>query len=190
MKWLGAILAALGIAGLARRAQADDGGQVSAPASPPPPPPPSAPGSAAELPAKVAAVLPLVRAAVAGTRWRVPEILAVIEIESSFDPRAYRAEPHLGDASRGLMQLLLSSARDREPGVTSEALYDPATNIRLGVAHLEWTYDYLAGRRQGIGKADAIAAYNAGVGNVLRGYIPTGYVGKWQSALARWERAL
>lgn len=64
----------------------------------------------------------------------VPElwIRAVIQTESSFNPRAYRAEPQIHDASYGLMQLLYGTARNLGYSGTPEGLYDPAINIELG----------------------------------------------------------
>lgn len=126
-----------------------------------------------------------------GGAFDLAEILAVIEIESGFNPRAYRAEPQLGDASRGLMQLLLSTARDRGYRGVPDGLYDPATNIRFGIAHLQWGRDYLRSR---LGRAPSVSewvgAYNAGVGNALKGYVPLGYVNRWLAARDRWRARL
>lgn len=67
-------------------------------------------------------------------RWSVPIswIKAVIMQESSGNPNAYRAEPQIGDASYGLMQLLYRTAKGLGYAGTPEGLYDPATNIELG----------------------------------------------------------
>lgn len=66
--------------------------------------------------------------------WNVPEswIKAWIQTESSGRPNAYRAEPKIGDASYGLMQLLTQTARGLGYGGPPEGLYDPATNIFYG----------------------------------------------------------
>jgi len=66
--------------------------------------------------------------------YSVPEswIRAVIETESSFDPKAYRAEPRIGDASYGLMQLLYKTAQGLGYTGPREGLFDPLTNIDLG----------------------------------------------------------
>lgn len=70
----------------------------------------------------------------AAARYAVPFewIKAVIGTESSFNPNAYRAEPKIADASYGLMQLLLRTARGL--GFTGDvsALFDPTININLG----------------------------------------------------------
>lgn len=106
-----------------------------------------------------------------GGWFKVADVLAIIYVESSFRPWVYRDEPHINDRSIGLMQLLKSTAADRGYIGTESGLYDPETNIRLGMAHLKWGYDYLAKR---LGRAPVerewITAYNAGVGNVLKGY--------------------
>lgn len=125
-----------------------------------------------------------------GAPFQLAEILAIIEIESAFKPAAYRDEPQISDASRGLMQILLSSARDRGFSGAADDLFDPATNIRFGIAQLKWTNDYLQTRRGGVTREVVIGAYNAGVGNALNGYTPVVYVSKWQAALNRWRQIL
>lgn len=119
----------------------------------------------------------------------VPDVLAIIDIESNFDPSAYRAEPKLNDASRGLMQILYRSAQDRGYGGAPDGLYDPATNILFGVRHLVWGYKYLDSKLPGAGVPEDkwVGAYNAGVGAVLRGYIPVSYVQEFRAAKARWS---
>lgn len=82
-------------------------------------------------------------------------IKAVITKESSWNPNAYRAEPQIGDGSRGLMQILLGTARGMAPGVTAEQLFDPATNIDLGAR-------YLANQLAIYGYPAGVSAYNAG----------------------------
>jgi soluble lytic murein transglycosylase-like protein len=91
----------------------------------------------------------------------VPWIQTVIEAESSFNPRAFRAEPQINDASYGLMQLLTSTARG-DLGYTgsNDGLFDPETNINLGTRYLaqlraRWGDDLRA----------VYSAYNSGNGN-------------------------
>lgn len=120
--------------------------------------------------------------------WFNPaDVLAIIEIESSFRADAYRAEPQIGDASYGLMQVLYSTARDRGYQGPPEGLFDPATNIRIGMRQLKWSWDFLAARlRGGPTTAVWIGSYNAGVGNAINNYVPWAYVAKWQAARAVW----
>lgn len=70
----------------------------------------------------------------AGLRYNVPEvwIRAVIATESNWDPNAFRAEPAINDASRGLMQVLLKTARGLGYTGAADGLFDPATSIDLG----------------------------------------------------------
>ena len=86
-----------------------------------------------------------------------PWISAVIMTESSGNPMAYRAEPQIGDASYGLMQLLMSTARGL--GYTGDAngLYDAATNIDLGTRLLSDLR-----RRYGTDFDRIYSAYNSG----------------------------
>lgn len=90
--------------------------------------------------------------------------------ESAFDPHAYRAEPRIGDASYGLMQLLYTTARrysnvsiptaaDRQE---LTGLYEPGLNVPLAARLIA---DNLAAAG---GDVDtAIAAYNEGIGRAL-----------------------
>lgn len=85
--------------------------------------------------------------------------------ESNLNPKAYRAEPHLGDESRGIMQILTSTARDY--GVHPESLWDPTTNIETGGLHLARMYScYWEIPEDGERWRFAVAAYNAGRGNI------------------------
>lgn len=87
-------------------------------------------------------------------------VYGVIAQESAFNFRAYRAEPHINDASRGLMQILYGTARDVGYTGQPDGLYDPAINVRLGVK-------FLADRiRAKAGDVWAgVSAYNNGNGN-------------------------
>lgn len=116
------------------------------------------------------------------------DVMAIIEIESGFDAGAYRAEPQISDASHGLMQILETTARDRGfTGAVAE-LADPETNIRFGMKQMIWNWDYLSQRKAGgVSEVEWIGAYNAGVGNVMKGFIPLTYVERWRVARERWR---
>jgi hypothetical protein len=81
-------------------------------------------------------------------------VSAVIKAESDFNPREVSNK-----GARGLMQLMPGTAA--RYGVTDS--YDPVANVYGGVRYLKWllqTFD---------GNADfAVAAYNAGEGNVWK----------------------
>lgn len=90
-------------------------------------------------------------------------VAAVIRSESSWDPEA---SSHQG--ARGLMQLMPETAQDMvTKGLVDgkrysyENLEDPAINIEYGCAYLSYLLTYFNGATD-----RAIAAYNAGMGNV------------------------
>lgn len=79
-------------------------------------------------------------------------LLSVAKQESAFLPNAIsRANAF------GLMQLLLSTARDIDGKTTREALFDPAVNTQLGSRYLQKLIERFQGNI-----ALALAAYNAG----------------------------
>lgn len=85
-------------------------------------------------------------------------IKAHIKQESNWDVNASRFEAHKGDASWGLMQLLLATAREvlGDPSLTTTQIIQPRINIEAGTKFLSSLW-----RRYG-NMRDAIAAYNAG----------------------------
>lgn len=90
-----------------------------------------------------------------------PLVKAVVAAESSFRPNAYRAEPHIGDASYGLMQTLYRTAKDMGYTGAAEGLYDPATSLEFGTRYLAYQL------RRYNGKIPfAVAAYNSGTAYV------------------------
>ena len=90
----------------------------------------------------------------AARRHEVDPLLvqAVIRAESNFRPRARSRR-----GARGLMQLMPSTLRE----YAVDNPYDPAANIDAGTRHLRGLLDRFALK-------DALAAYNAGQGAVLR----------------------
>lgn len=112
----------------------------------------------------------LVDATVVALRpWPIPEtdvtpaLKALIGIESGFDATAHRGEPQLGDASVGLMQVLLSTARGLGyTGVMGDpegltGLFWPDTNVWFGAR----LFRTLLGNTRGDLRA-AASAYNGG----------------------------
>lgn len=110
-----------------------------------------------------------VRAASQTTGVATALLKAVIAAESAFNPRALRTEaprpslpptldfPLGGDASIGLMQLLVRTARGLGFNGSIEELYDPFINTRLGARLLRQNLD-----RTGGNIPSALSAYNGG----------------------------
>lgn len=89
-------------------------------------------------------------------------LAAVVKVESNFRPDAVRQEPRINDASYGLGQVLLSTARDFED-VSAQDLLDPETNLRIASKVLRWL------RQNGVPLPDGVDAYNMGIGAFRRG---------------------
>ncbi len=135
------------------------------------------------VPAEIA---PLAEALVAESRRRgfsPALVLAVIEVESRFDPFAASAAGALG-----LMQVMPATGEvlARELGIDwrgERTLFDPIANLRIGLAYLEQMRDRFGDL------PTALAAYNRGPGaiggRVRRGApIPEGYARRVLSAYA------
>jgi len=112
-------------------------------------------------------------------------VLAVVEVESRFDPYAVSSKGALG-----LMQILPSTGAEvaRRVGIPwrgPRTLFDPHANVRLGAAYLRELLDRYASVRV------ALAAYNQGPGQIearLRGgeTLPASYTARVLGAY--WER--
>lgn len=114
-----------------------------------------------------------------GKKYNVEPALikAHIKQESNWDVNASRFEAHKGDASWGLMQLLLVTARDvlGNKDLTTTQLIQPRVNIEAGTKLIADNW-----RRWG-NIRDAIAAYNAGSPRIdpkTRKYVNQDYVDK------------
>ena len=106
-------------------------------------------------------------------------VRAVVEIESARDPNAFRNEPHIGDASVGLMQTLLGTAKevfDTSPRVhrfvpvrpeSYQDLTDPAVSIALGAGYLD-RMQYWRGWSHPV--EWYVRAYNGGPGGAAKSY--------------------
>ena len=111
-------------------------------------------------------------------------ILAVIETESAFNPRARSHIPAFG-----LMQLVPTSGGldahrfvngESAPMLNPETLYDVDTNVKLGTAYLKLLDTrYLKDVEHPESRLySAIAAYNTGAGNVARAFNGTTNIGR------------
>lgn len=80
--------------------------------------------------------------------------------ESGFNPRAFNK--NASSVDRGVFQLNSLSF----PTLATEEFYDIETNVRLGLAHLEFCLE------SGGNDVAALAVYNAGLGRVSKGGTP------------------
>ena len=80
-------------------------------------------------------------------------VMAIIEVESEFNPRAVSVRN-----AQGLMQLMPGTAQQFHVANT----FDPLQNIRGGVAYLRWLLDRFSGDLKLV-----LAAYNAGENSVV-----------------------
>lgn len=120
-------------------------------------------------------------------------IHAIVQIESNRDPGAFRDEPHIQDASAGLMQTLLGTAQAMwdvysqiaaagipKPQTWAE-LFDPETSMWHGTAYLKWLSNY-GGRAHS--EEWIVRGYNGGPGGATAGYT-AGYYERFLAARAR-----
>lgn len=113
-------------------------------------------------------------------------IKAHIKVESNWDVNASRFEAHKGDASWGLMQLLLTTAREvlGNPNLTTTQLIQPRNNIEAGTKFLSQLRSRFGNMR------DAVAAYNAGsprLDSTGRQYVNQDYVDKVTNAYNQYK---
>lgn len=116
-----------------------------------------------------AAMLSLVDA-IASSEGVPPELLkALVEIESAWDPKAYRAEPQIHDASYGLAQILYGTAKSIGYQGTPEGLFIPAEGLKWGARYLRRMLNTFQGNW-----VLAMAGYNAGPGNARKAITRSG----------------
>ncbi len=110
-------------------------------------------------------------------------VLAVIQVESGYDPAAVSAAGALG-----LMQLLPGTLKREAKtfGTGSSDPYDPVANVRAGIRYLRRCLDSYPDREV------ALMAYNAGPNRLYAwihaGSVPTGVVGYARRVLAEYHR--
>ena len=135
-------------------------------------------------------VLDLIRKLNASTfgGWFTPSsVMAFVQVESAFRPRAFRQEPS-GVKSYGLLQILDVTARGIGFTGAFEDLYDPETGLLWGMKYAREIWDQLArsfGRQPTL--TEWSSAYNEGPGNVLRGRDDSAYAKPWLAAKVHWE---
>ena len=114
----------------------------------------------------------------------VSVVLALIQTESAFNPRAFSRRPDGTPMAIGLMQIIPSQAgRDAHKAlygtdkiVETEYLFDPVNNMKMGTWYLRFLYRWWEryenrsfGRTSSSVKNEylAIASYNQGMGTIL-----------------------
>ncbi len=102
------------------------------------------------------AVSPLMDSWIATLNLPPSVVYGLVALESGFNPTAYRAEPQINDASYGLTQILLATARGLGYQGDGPGLYDPNVNLQLGLSYFA---DLLT--RYG-DTTQALSAYNTG----------------------------
>lgn len=118
-------------------------------------PAPPAPAARPAVPTRAA--LELMAEAAAATYGIPAAILkGLVAHESRWNPDAVRQEPAIGDASRGLTQVLLRTAEGEGYTGAAAGLFDPVVNLDIGARYLARMF-----RLWGTWPA-ALAAYNAG----------------------------
>lgn len=104
-------------------------------------------------------------------------LLAVAKVESGhisdatakFNSKAYRYEPHLGEASYGVFQILASTAKQMGLKGKPEQMYDPRLSCDLAIRYFTWIQNYITPKLGRPGTIrELLYCYNGGVGNFLR----------------------
>lgn len=123
-----------------------------------------------------------------GALWDEADVLALIDVESDFNPKATRWEPSVNEASMGLMQTLVSTARDRGFTGAPEDLYVPETSIYYGLRHLRWIHASLLSKTgHWATEEEWLTAYNMGVGAAVAGKRASAYIANWRAARAKYQ---
>ncbi len=86
----------------------------------------------------------------------VPVLKGLAGMESAFNPKAFRAEPQINDASRGLLQILNRTAQAVGFRGKPDDLFDPTINANYGARFLR---DLILKYKN---LPDAVASYNMG----------------------------
>ncbi len=110
----------------------------------------------------------------AHSRVPVALVMAVAKVESDFNARALSSA-----GARGVMQIMPQTARG-EFGVEPDALWNPKTNIRLGVRFLERLYDQYDGQWD-----LALSHYNGGS---LKNNRPHARTRKYVAMVQKWQK--
>lgn len=112
-------------------------------------------------------------------------LFAFIEVESSFNARAFLSD--INGGSYGLNQIDLQTAKDRGYEGDGMGLLDPFTNCKYAVLIRDWLAVQL--RKVGKYSVESLAAsYNEGLHAELTGRADPDYVAKIVKAYAKWQQ--
>lgn len=100
-------------------------------------------------------------------------ILAIIQVESSFNPLARSKNKDGSTNARGLMQLERDAWNDAVafsdlPYNYDNDAYKIAPNIHVGISYLAWIRKFLFTRLSNLTVEDIVRAYYSGVGTVIK----------------------
>lgn len=138
--------------------------------------------------AEILAAVDKVNAESFGGWFRRSTVFAFIEVESNFDPKAYRKEPS-GVASYGLMQVLDSTAASL--GLTGDPaqMYAPIVSIFYGMKYAALGWNLFMTK---LGRPPTLQewseGYNEGFGAALAGKPDPNYFSKWGPSRDSWRR--
>jgi Transglycosylase SLT domain len=113
--------------------------------------------------------------------------MAFMEVESNFNPQAFRQEPS-GVASYGLMQVLDATAHGLGLVGDPKQMFDPAIGIFYGLKYAAQGWNFLAthfGRPPTL--TEWCEGYNEGYGAAAQGRRDPAYSNKWLAARQRWS---
>lgn len=108
---------------------------------------------------------------------RTEDVLAVVAVESGFNPKAENAGAY------GLMQIQYNHHKERVDSKTD--LFDPLQNMRAGVKILN---EYFHGVNQD--PDSAVLAYQAGIGGLFKGEARAEYLAKFKRERAWFKKIL
>lgn len=113
--------------------------------------------------------------------------MAFMEVESSFDPQAFRKEPS-GVASYGLMQVLDATAHGLGLVGDPRQMFDPAIGIFYGLKYAAQGWNFLVTH---LGRPPTLVewceGYNEGYGAAGQGRRDPAYSNKWVAARQHWS---
>jgi soluble lytic murein transglycosylase-like protein len=117
-----------------------------------------------------------------GSLYGVPfewlKAFALVESDLGRDPLVVRHQLSRDGKSKGIMQLILSTARDYKPDVTLDELDDPELSVDLAAQHVAMLIRLFGQDEQAV-----VMSYNEGQGNFKKGVMDWGYFNKWAKAL-------